>query len=138
MNQFGETIVIAYGATPTLFTMPSAAKGGRDESFVEVSKSWVNVDNDLKKAVKGYRLLAKYQIPTLTTSERDSFIAIINDTVGLALRFTDTFYSGGSPTAFDAVVKDYHWDKRGGLIGYDAITITFEGVDLLSSLPTPP
>lgn len=129
-NIFGTppTIYMSNGNT---FTLPLAARGGRDEDFKKVIKTWMDLENNIQQRFKGFRLQCSYRFDYVSDTNIDRFALIVNDTGLIKIKFQTL------PPLYLVRVSEFKHGLADGLNSADAVEISFEGLQLVKSFPTP-
>ena len=117
------------------YQLPKTSRGGREETFVKIVTSWIDLNDEIQERVKGFRLQASYKYDFLTNDDFETLLIIfneINKTSNIQLKFQTI------PRGYPVIVeKEINHGLAGGFNAYDSAEISFRGKTIVSEFPNP-
>lgn len=139
-NLFGATPPIIYVGN-TAYQLPFSDRAGREEDFKKRLKVWRDLDNVLRKRVKGYELQCTYRwqntevkaASDTSTVGIDELTTILNSEEQIYIKFSTL------PTRYPVYIPDdgFKHGLADGLNDADAVELNLVGTTWIKAYPNP-
>jgi hypothetical protein len=132
-NIFGTNAVTIY-VDEEAYDLPMPIRGGRNETFVKETKTWIDITNEIQERIKGYRLEAKYEYDFIENDDLENLITIYNavsKSSNIKLKFQTL------PRHYPVIIEEFDRGLGSGYTFKDSAMIHFVGKTLVKNFPNP-
>ena len=123
---------LVYFHNKQILYLPTPDKGGRTETYEDISDRYENIAGDVITTKPQWRFKAEYKFTNVTTGQIDKLIGFNNKTNNVVLVPHIDFAMVNYPVAINSVVVT----GRNGFITNDALSVKCESISPIYKVPS--